>query len=490
MNQPRPTFFNLPYDKQKRITEAAIEEFAEKGFHGASINKIVKQLKIAKGSIFQYFGDKKGLFYFVFDRCMDQVKDYLKQVRDATKGEPLSIRLTGVLLAGVEFVNTHPLLYRLYVRELASGRTRFSGDLSAVIRRHSQEFLVSLIDESRLNGELPADIDMDTAGFIIDAVMDRFLRAHMTPDMAPGLGVFKADEKTITARAEAVVFTILNGIARAAGNQPVDEYIEGPYILICAAVHEELAHLAQCLETHSDFKKKNGFSHACCRISNIPVVLVQTGPGAVNAARAITAVVERARPSLILQTGCGGAFARSGLDIGDIAVASEEIDAAIGIEDETNGFPPRPLPFPLLAGPGFTVFNRFPINSGLVDSAMHVLEEIFSRPNEPGNKSPAIFKGPFVSVSTITATDRTAERLFNAYSPCLEQMEGAATAQVAMSYGIPFLEIRSVSNFVGRRNREDWDIALAAKHCGKAVSGLVSRIGKDLINATPRDRKQ
>ncbi|NOY68985.1 MAG: TetR/AcrR family transcriptional regulator, partial [Deltaproteobacteria bacterium] len=164
MNRPRPTFFNLPSDKQERITEAAIEEFAEKGFHGASINEIVKHLKIAKGSIFQYFGDKKGLFYFVFDRCMDQVRQYLKQVRDATKGEPLSKRLTGVLLAGVDFVRTHPLLYRLYVRELSYGKTRFSGDLSTLIRRHSQEFLVSLVDEARKNGELPAKTDMDTAG--------------------------------------------------------------------------------------------------------------------------------------------------------------------------------------------------------------------------------------------------------------------------------------------------------------------------------------
>ena len=422
---------------------------------------------------------------------MDKNKDKIKRVRDTTKGEPLSYRLTGVLLAGVEFVNTHPLLYRLYVRELSSGKTRFSGDLSAVIRRHSQEFLVSLIDESREKGELPADIDMDTAGFIIDAVMDRFLRAHMTPEMDLGPGVFKADEKTITARAEAVVFTILNGIAGVScGNPMIGAHREEPYILICAAMHDELAHLVEHLEAHSGFTKSNGFSYAGGRISGISVILVQTGPGAVNAARAITAMVEKSQPSLILQTGCGGAFARSGLDIGDIAIASEEIDAAMGIEDETDGLPPRPLPFPLMSGPGGAVFNRFPINPGLVDFAIYGLEEIFSRTNEPGTKSPGIFKGPFVSVSTVTATDRTAERLFNAYSPCMEQMEGAATAQVALSYGIPFLEIRSVSNFVGRRNREEWNIELAAKNCGIAVSGLIPRLGKQVINTTPRNHKQ
>ncbi len=65
---PRKTFQNLSKEKQERITRIAVEEFAYKGFEGASINSMVGRMKIAKGSIFQYFGDKKGLFLFVFNR--------------------------------------------------------------------------------------------------------------------------------------------------------------------------------------------------------------------------------------------------------------------------------------------------------------------------------------------------------------------------------------------------------------------------------------
>jgi len=40
----------------------------------------------------------------------------------------------------------------------------------------------------------------------------------------------------------------------------------------------------------------------------------------------------------------------------------------------------------------------------------------------------------------------------------METMEGAAAAQIAMYYGIPFLEIRSACNIVGNRNRQNWNL--------------------------------
>ena len=51
------TFQNLSQTKQDRITVAAITEFSENGYTGASINSLVDTLGISKGSIFLYFGD-------------------------------------------------------------------------------------------------------------------------------------------------------------------------------------------------------------------------------------------------------------------------------------------------------------------------------------------------------------------------------------------------------------------------------------------------
>ena len=54
----RNRFDNLGSEKQEAILRAAGEEFAEKGFAGASINRIIRESGMSKGSVYYYFEDK------------------------------------------------------------------------------------------------------------------------------------------------------------------------------------------------------------------------------------------------------------------------------------------------------------------------------------------------------------------------------------------------------------------------------------------------
>lgn len=60
-------FLNLNPEKQTRIINAAMKEFAQKGFDNASTNEIVKAAEIAKGLLFHYFKNKQQLFLFAYD---------------------------------------------------------------------------------------------------------------------------------------------------------------------------------------------------------------------------------------------------------------------------------------------------------------------------------------------------------------------------------------------------------------------------------------
>lgn len=57
-------FLNLDSEKQNRILNAAINEFAEKGYENASTNEIVKDAGISKGLLFHYFKIRSNYFYF------------------------------------------------------------------------------------------------------------------------------------------------------------------------------------------------------------------------------------------------------------------------------------------------------------------------------------------------------------------------------------------------------------------------------------------
>jgi AcrR family transcriptional regulator len=62
---PKDTFFSLPEDKRKRIIDLALDEFAAKPFHQASLSRIVERAGIAKGSMYQYFEDKFDLYIYL-----------------------------------------------------------------------------------------------------------------------------------------------------------------------------------------------------------------------------------------------------------------------------------------------------------------------------------------------------------------------------------------------------------------------------------------
>ncbi|MBY0148122.1 TetR/AcrR family transcriptional regulator [Neobacillus niacini] len=78
-------FLSLDLEKQDRIINAAIKEFAQKGYDSASTNEIVKEAGISKGLLFHYFQSKKQLFFFLFDYCYKLVADEFYKKVDLTE---------------------------------------------------------------------------------------------------------------------------------------------------------------------------------------------------------------------------------------------------------------------------------------------------------------------------------------------------------------------------------------------------------------------
>lgn len=70
---PKDTFFRLPDDKRNRILKGAKKEFYNCTFSEASINRIIKDAEIPRGSFYQYFEDKKDLYLYVIEENIKSV---------------------------------------------------------------------------------------------------------------------------------------------------------------------------------------------------------------------------------------------------------------------------------------------------------------------------------------------------------------------------------------------------------------------------------
>ncbi|MFW6031685.1 MAG: TetR/AcrR family transcriptional regulator [Myxococcota bacterium] len=67
---PLARFAKLDEAKQTAILEAALDEFASKGFDAASFNRIVARAGVSKGAIYYYFSDKEDLYLTVLERAL------------------------------------------------------------------------------------------------------------------------------------------------------------------------------------------------------------------------------------------------------------------------------------------------------------------------------------------------------------------------------------------------------------------------------------
>lgn len=179
------TFENLPDDKQERILSEATREFAEHGFHQASINRMVNRLGIAKGSLFKYFGTKEGLFEYLFDAALRDIKTPLREIRDKTSGLDLFDRIRLCLLAAFDFVDAHPRIYAIYVKMQYQENFPMRDRFLKIVRLSALEFIGELVDDAIRRGEIADTIDREITIFMLESVLERALHLRAVDGTDP-----------------------------------------------------------------------------------------------------------------------------------------------------------------------------------------------------------------------------------------------------------------------------------------------------------------
>jgi futalosine hydrolase len=72
----------------------------------------------------------------------------------------------------------------------------------------------------------------------------------------------------------------------------------------------------------------------------------------------------------------------------------------------------------------------------------------------------------------MTGTAERAAELMGRHGAVAEAMEGAGVAHVATLHRIPVMEVRTISNEVGLRDRSSWDLVTALTNLGTAAGAL------------------
>ena len=183
-----PSCASKPRSETKRssIVDTAMRHFAESGYRDARVADIAAALGIAKGSIFQHFGSKDGLFFEVYKRALLSFEKYLDV--------PADVRSTGFFgVLYYRFVRTERMLHEDWAPYRVALLGNYGTDLA--LKREIYRFLVAedpcgsvaFVQFGLERGELRNDLDVRMIVSILDWTMERFRDALLAAEFDPGL---------------------------------------------------------------------------------------------------------------------------------------------------------------------------------------------------------------------------------------------------------------------------------------------------------------
>jgi futalosine hydrolase len=184
--------------------------------------------------------------------------------------------------------------------------------------------------------------------------------------------------------------------------------------------------------------------------STLNFKLLITGVGMVATAFALGRELAKNQYNLVVNLGIAGSFDR-GFALGDIVEITEDTLAELGAENDGAFLPITQMGF------GESTFN-----------ATQDLNNIYKTANLKQAKA--------ITVNTVHGNEASIQKVQARLNVQIESMEGAAFFYACREAGVPCIQIRAVSNYVEKRNRDNWQIGLAVKNLNTFAAELINNL--------------
>jgi len=188
---------------------------------------------------------------------------------------------------------------------------------------------------------------------------------------------------------------------------------------------------------------------------NVPDILI-TGIGLTAATYRLTSQLQAKNYDLVIQAGIAGSFDKK-LSLGSVVVVKQDVIADQGVVEQRK--------FKTLFDLKLVAADAFPYTkTWLVNPHAQLLKRA-------GLKQ---VKG--ISVNEIT-TSRPRTRFYEErLKASTESMEGAALHYCCLMAGVAFLQVRSLSNYIGERNKKNWKIKEAIINLNMQIIQLLETL--------------
>jgi TetR/AcrR family transcriptional regulator len=172
--------------KRTRIVEAAMRHFAEQGYDAARVGDLAATLGIAKGSIFQHFGSKDGLFLEVYKKAARSFPRYLDAPAEVCERGFFEV-LRYWLARTEHLVHEDWIPYRVSLLGNYGTNLALKREINRFMLAEDPYGTVEFVRFGLQRGEVRNDLDQEMVVSILDWTIERFQDALLTEELDPGL---------------------------------------------------------------------------------------------------------------------------------------------------------------------------------------------------------------------------------------------------------------------------------------------------------------
>jgi futalosine hydrolase len=215
------------------------------------------------------------------------------------------------------------------------------------------------------------------------------------------------------------------------------------HILLLSATPREIEPAREYLAERLYLKQKHHFK------------ILYGGVGLTRTTYALARSLAEERPELVIQAGIAGSF-HPLYPPGSVVTIREEILADEGVSEDS---------WKSVFDLQLTDANEFPFMAGRLTNPSQKLLNACSCPSVTG-----------ISVNEITTSRERINEIMERYSPVTESMEGAALHYVCLQENIRFIQLRSISNMIGERDKSKWRMQEAIRNLNQHLIQLIHHL--------------
>jgi AcrR family transcriptional regulator len=171
-------------DRRRRILAATGELIAKRGYHGTTLELIVRRAHVGYPAFYKLFADKEAAFLALFDAVVTRTVALIGQAVDECAGETWPERLAGGLRALFDAVAAHPLLARACLVEVLTAGSEAVARYEAALREIAT-ILLARRELSPQVEELSGTLDETLIGGVAWIVYQRLVagEAERVPEL-------------------------------------------------------------------------------------------------------------------------------------------------------------------------------------------------------------------------------------------------------------------------------------------------------------------